>query len=217
MTSWGVLDDFVLRAAAVLRAEVDATVTVRHDGAEMPTASSSRAAARCEAAGARAAAGPSGAAMDRHRVQLVARVAHETWWPDWAAQAAREGFASALAVPASVAPGVDLALTLYSRAADPWDPGLLVAADGYAQLAAAHARALAAGPGHVPARRHEELADAVLVERAVGAIMHTNGCSAEEAHRILGSASSNRNVSRSEAARRILQALLDVEDPARSR
>jgi hypothetical protein len=157
--------------------------------------------------------------MAHHRVQLVAQVAHERRWPEWSAQAAAEGFASAVVVPASVVPGVDLALTLYSRSDDPWDADLLVAADGYVQLLAAYGRARlhVAELGAAPARPHDAMADAVMIERAVGAIMHTNRCSAEEAHRILASASSHRNVSRREVAQQILQALLEAEDDDRAR
>lgn len=201
-----------MRAAAILRADLDATVTVRQDGVSVPAVSSTPAAARCDRAAARSRSGPWADAMEHHRVQLVAQVGHESRWPEWSGQTAQEGFASAVAVPAAVAPGADLALTLYSRSADPWDAGLLVAADGYAQLLAASARGrlTAAGPVPAPPRR-DELADAVTIERAVGAIMHTNGCSADEAHHILASASSNRNVPRREVAQQVLRALLEAE------
>jgi hypothetical protein len=154
--------------------------------------------------------------MEHHRVQLVAQVGHESRWPEWSAQTAQEGLAWAVAVPASVAPGVELALTLCSRSADPWDAGLLVAADGYAQLLASSARRRLTAAGGVPALRRDEPADAVTIERAVGAIMHTNGCSADEAHHILASASSHRNVPRRDVARQVLQALLEA-DQARTR
>lgn len=210
-TSWWVPEDFVVRAAAVLRAVLDATVTVRQDGVSVPAVSSTPAAARCDRAAVRSRSAPWADAMEHHRVQLVAQVGQESRWPEWSGQTAQEGFASAVAVPASVAPGVDLALTLYSRSADPWDAGLLVAADGYAQLLASSARGRLTAAGPAPAPRRDELADAVTIERAVGAIMHTNGCSADEAHHILASASSNRNVPRREVARQVLQALLEAE------
>ena len=212
---WG----FVTRAPAVLQAELDASVTIRQHGVPVRLGSTSESAERCERAVSAAGAGPCTAAMTEHRVQLVAAVASETRWPVWSQQAAEEGFTSAAVIPAAVAPGATLALSLYSRSGDPWDAGLLLAADAYAQLVAALACArLQNTKPDASARLHRHLSDSSTIERAVGAIMHTNRCTADEAHRILESASVSRNQSRREVAEAILKALVNApaEDAPRS-
>ena len=63
---------------------------------------------------------------------------------------------------------------------------------------------------------YRDMSDAVATERAVGAIMQTNQCSADEARRIVDSASRHRNVSPREVAESLPRALVveDAPDPA---
>ncbi|WP_407319315.1 ANTAR domain-containing protein [Isoptericola halotolerans] len=107
---------------------------------------------------------------------------------------------------------MSVALNLYSRAPDPWTPELITAADGYAQLVGsmvlthldlAELEDAAAG-------LYRNMSDALVAERAVGAIMHTNACSEDEARRILESASRHRRIGAREVAETILRALVDV-------
>jgi GAF domain-containing protein len=205
--------EFARRAATVLGASIEASVIVREHGVPLRAGSSTPASARCDQAESMANSGPCIAAMDQHSVRVVPDIEEEPSWDEWRAQSLREGYRSALAVPAHVGDGIAVALNLYSRAPDPWTPALLTAADGYAQLIAAMVRVHLelAELEDVTAGLYRDMTDALVTERAVGAIMHTNECSEEEARRILESASNHRRVGRREVAETILRALVDVE------
>lgn len=205
--------EFARRAATVLGASIESSVIVREHGVPLRAGSSSGAAARCDQAESRANSGPCIAAMDQHSVRVVPEIEKEPSWTEWRAQSLREGYKSALAVPALVDDGIAVALNLYSRTPDPWTPELLTAADGYAQLIASMVRVhlQLAQVEDAAAGLYRDMTDALVTERAVGAIMHTNDCGEDEARRILESASTSRSVGRREVAETILRALVDVE------
>nr|BFF16918.1 hypothetical protein GCM10025730_04390 [Promicromonospora thailandica] len=106
-----------------------------------------------------------------------------------------------------------IALNLYSRDASPWDARALAAAESYTQLVAAAVRL------HLEVAELEDratglyrtMSDEVAIQRAVGTIMATNDCSAQEAARILDSAAATRGVSRREVAETILRTLASEE------
>ncbi|MCK9793258.1 ANTAR domain-containing protein [Isoptericola sp. 4D.3] len=207
--------EYARRASAILGSGIETSITVRQHGLTVRAGSSTDAAARCDQAESMAESGPCVDAMDRHTACVVPEIDDGEGWEDWREQADHEGFVSALAVPAHVEDGVDVALNLYSRSADPWTPGLLTAADGYAQLVASTVRLhlSLAELEDAAAGFYRGMSDAMVVERAVGAIMQTNECSADAARRVLHSASSHRNVGPREVAETILRALVVTEDP----
>lgn len=201
------------RAAAVLGSEVEASFTVRQYGVTVRAGSSSGAAGRCDRAESLADSGPCIEAIDQMAVQVVPVIEDEKRWTTWRDQAVREGFVSGLAVPARVDDHVAVALNLYSRAPDPWSPGLLTAADGYAEIAAAMVR-LHMGLAEIEdgaAGYYRHMSDTMTIERAIGAIMQTNDCAEQDARRILESASRHRIVSQREVAETILRALVVTE------
>lgn len=203
------------RAAAVLGSEVEASFIVRQYGVAVRAGSSSGAAGRCDQAESLADSGPCIDAIELMAVQVVPVIEDEKRWTAWRDQAVREGFVSGLAVPARVDDHVAVALNLYARAPNPWSPGLLTAADGYAQIAAAMVR-LHMGLAEFEdgaAGYYRRMSDTVIIERSVGAIMQTNDCAEPEARWILESASRHRNVSRREVAETILRALVVSEAP----
>jgi hypothetical protein len=204
------------RAATVLGAEIEASITVRQHGLAVRAGSSSGAAARCDRAESLADSGPCIDAMDQLSVHVVPAITEESAWNAWREQANHEGFVSALAVPAAVNDHIAVALNLYSRSPDPWTPELLAAADGYAQLTAAMVR-LHLGLAELEdgaAGYYSQMSDTITIERAIGAIMQTNDCAEDEARRILESASRHRNVTQREVAECVLRALV-VSDVAR--
>ncbi|MCA5893336.1 ANTAR domain-containing protein [Isoptericola sp. NEAU-Y5] len=211
--------EYARRAATILGTEIETSITVRQHGLTVRAGSSSDAAARCDQAESLADSGPCIDAMDQLAVRAVPDIAAEAGWQEWCEQAVREGFVSALAVPAYVDPHVSVALNLYSRAADPWTPELLTAADGYAQLVASTVRLhlSLSELEDAAAGFYRNMSDSMVVERAVGAIMQANGCTADQARRILGSASRHRNVTRREVAETILRALVVTEDAPKDR
>lgn len=206
--------ELAVRAATILGHGLEVSVTMRQAGVSVRAGSSSDAAARCDQAEALDDAGPCVDAMDVGS-RLVVAVADAARWERWSHQARVEGFVSTAAVPAEVADDVAVALNLYSRTPDPWTPELLAAADSYAQLVASAVRLRRelAELEDSTAGFYRDMSDAVATERAVGAIMQTNQCSAEEARRIIDSASRHRNVSPREVAEQLLRAL-DVSEPS---
>lgn len=202
------------RAAAVLRSDVEASITVRQLGLTVRAGSSTGAAARCDQAESLAGSGPCIDAMDKLTAGVIPVISDVETWDAWRKQATHEGFVSAAAVPAVVDDDIAVALNLYSRSPDPWTAELLTAADGYAQITAAMVR-LHLGLAELEDGAigyYRQMSDTITIERAIGAIMQTNDCGELEARKILESASLHRNVSQREVAETLLRALV-VSDP----
>jgi AmiR/NasT family two-component response regulator len=102
-----------------------------------------------------------------------------------------------------------IALNTYSKRPDPWQESALVAIDGYAQLAAAAVRLQlqTASLEESIAGLYSALETAEIVERAVGAIMQCNRCSADEARELITSTCHERNVTERDVAETLLTAL----------
>jgi hypothetical protein len=204
------LHGYAMRAARHFGHGTQASITFRHHGAIVRAASSDDSSARCDQVEALTDDGPCVLAMDELRAVLVPRIDRDPRWVDWREQASTEGFVSGLAMPAQVAPGMDVAINLYSPVADPWDAKALTDADSYAQRIA-HAMSLAI---HLTApdvpRIREDLTGPEIIGRAVSATMQCNGCTADEALQILLSASTHRNVGLEEVAATVLLALTGV-------
>lgn len=207
--------EFAVRAATILGHGLEVSVTMRQAGVSVRAGSSSDASARCDQAEALDGAGPCIDAMHQGSALLVPEVAEETRWDRWRRQSVTEGYVSSAAVPAIVTDDVAVALNLYARSPDPWTPELLTAADSYAQLVASavRLRLQLAALEDSTAGFYRTMSDGVATERAVGAIMQTNQCTADEAHRIIESASRHRNVSPREVAETLLRALV-VSEPS---
>jgi hypothetical protein len=201
------------RAATVLGTKLEASIILGERGFAVRAGSSSGAAGRCDRAESLADEGPCVDAIEKRTVQVVPVIAETERWEAWREQSLREGFVSALAVPASVNADIAVAINLYSRTPDPWTKELVTAADGYAQLAASmvqlHLRL--AEFEDATAGLYHQMSDLSAIERAVGAIMYANDCTDLEARRILESASRNRNVSQREVAETILRTLVMSE------
>ncbi|ROS73314.1 ANTAR domain-containing protein [Cellulomonas sp. PhB143] len=207
--------EFARRAATILGSTIETSITVRQHGLTVRAGSSSDAAARCDQAEARADAGPCIDAMTDLTIHVVPDIATEGRWDAWREQALREGFATAIAVPALVGTDMAVALNLYSRDPEVWTPGMRSSAEGYAQLVAAMVRLQleTADLEDAAVGLYRNLTDAVVAERAVGAIMFTNACSEEEARAVLASAAGGRDISPREVAESVLRALVAPEPP----
>ncbi|GAA1735522.1 GAF and ANTAR domain-containing protein [Isoptericola hypogeus] len=206
----GYLHEYATRAAGVLGDEVEASITLRQHGVTVRAGSSAPDAGRCDQAEAMADEGPCVQAMTSATVLAVPSVADDARWGAWREQTVREGFVKALALPAVVAPGIVLALNLYSRKPTAWEEDVVRAGESYARLIAAAVRLqlefadLEAAAGAF----HRRLSDGAVVERAVGAIMQTNDCTEAQARELLRSASTARDVDEREIARTILRSLV---------
>src|SRR5215218_5203416 len=199
-----------MRAAAHFPGGTQASIILRHHGTFLRAASSDERAARCDQVEAAGGDGPCIAALEQRHPVVLDHLDGLERWEDWRAQAAAEGFTAAAAMPAAVVPGIDVVLNLYTPSPGPWGERTLRDADEYARRIA-HAISLRVHLSAVPnpatdgvAPRPTDAAaprptDAVVtrptvVEEAIGAVMHCNGCSADEALDILVSASRHRNV-----------------------
>jgi hypothetical protein len=204
------LQEYAERAAEVLGEDVEASITVREHGLTLRGGSSDAGSARCDQAEARADSGPCIDAMVAQDLLDVPHVAHETRWASWREQTTHEGFVKALAVPAQVAPGVAVALNLYSRVPGGWPEDLPGIADAYAHLVAAGVRLHLqfAEVDEAAVGLYRSMSDAVAVEQAVGAIMETNGGTQDDARAVLRSTADRRGVDVRVVAESILRALV---------
>lgn len=207
--------ELAVRAAAVLGAGLEASVTVRQHGVTVRAGSSTGAAGRCDQVEALADDGPCIDAMHERSMRMVSSIADGQGWEAWRSQAAREGFVSAVAVPAAVDGNITVAVNLYSRSPAPWTPERVAAAESYAQLGAAMVRVHLglAELDDAAAGYFRHMSDMVVTERAIGAIMQANDCPEHVARYILESAWMHRDVSAREVAETILRTLVTSVEP----
>jgi ANTAR domain len=151
---------------------------------------------RCVAAEQADRSGPGLTALEDDRVVVVADLTRTRRWPQWRDAAVREGFRTAVALPAPVASGIDVAVELYGSSAESWQRRELRAAATFArevarvvalELEVARARCLT-----------EELFAAVsardAIGQATGIVMSQRGCGPEEALGVLRRAAEHRGV-----------------------
>ncbi|MFD7024428.1 GAF and ANTAR domain-containing protein [Promicromonospora sukumoe] len=210
--------ELAIRAASALAPGIEASITVRQLGVTVRAGSSSAAAARCDQAESLADDGPCIDAMDARAPCVVPSVADGPGWKAWRRQAGREGFASALAVPAGLDENIAVAVNLYSGTPISWTTEMLATAGGYARIGAdmvslclARAELEDGAFGH-----YRRMSDLVVTEHAVGAIMQANDCPEHTARHLLESASLRRNIARRKVAEIILRALVVSGDPPAS-
>jgi len=191
-----------------------ASITIQQQGAVVRAASSDERAAACDRVEARLGAGPGVAAMEQLQPVVVPFVPGAVGWSAWCARATEVGVVSCAAVPAPVARGTRVALTLYAGAPDAWDALLLAEAQRHVRLLAAEIAARLARPV-------ERLRGAVeaygRIDRAIGVIMQCNGCTAQDAQTALLRASTADHVDLDQAAGAVLRALTEDDAGARPR
>lgn len=190
------LDDLASRAAHHLGPDIECSIILRHAGEDRRVASSSRRSAVCDDTENAAGDGPCLTAMTELHAVLIPDVLAEPSWPAWRRQALVQGFRSAAAFPALVAPDVDIAFNLYSEAFDPWTRDVVVQADLYAQEVARVAGLALEVAGLT--RAHAELRSTVEAERAVdlavGVTMAREGWAPDAAREHLRSVAASRGV-----------------------
>ncbi|WP_028048970.1 ANTAR domain-containing protein [Cellulomonas sp. URHD0024] len=203
------LTDFAIRAAAHLGMSTECSITLRRAGYAHRAASSSARAATCDDVENREMAGGCIQAMDDLSVVLVPDLGLEDRWHDWTDAALAAGFRSAAAFPAYAGPGAEVAFNVYSESPDPWTRDTIVRADMYAQQIGL-VMGLVLNVSDLPAKLdalQTALAAQAAIDQAIGALMMTQGCSAEEALAFLRSAADKRNVDLPDEATAVLQSL----------
>lgn len=214
------LHDLAVGTARELGPDTQVSITFQHERAVVRAASSDERAARCDQVEANLGTGPCLEAMRELHAVLVARVDDGAEYPEWRRRVAEEGFVSAVAMPAHVAPGLSVALNLYSTLPDPWDARRLVEADRHVKRVAAEIQAhtsLTAEDAGTELQR--ALSARAMIEQAVGAVMECNGCTSQEALDVLLRSCEAGDVDLVEAARVVLSTLgagAEVRAPAGS-
>ena len=206
----GYLHEYATRAAGVLGDDVEASITLRQHGITLRGGSSAPDAGRCDQAEAMADDGPCVEAMATAMILPVPSIGSDHRWQAWQRQTVREGFVKALALPAVVAPGIVIALNLYSRAPAAWDERVVRSADSYARLIASGVRLQLelADLEDAAGAFFRTMSETMTVERAVGAIIQMNDCSEPQARELLASAAAEREVDEREIAETILRSLV---------
>ncbi|MFS0701686.1 GAF and ANTAR domain-containing protein [Cellulomonas sp. 179-A 4D5 NHS] len=194
-----------MQAAATFGSLTHASIMVQHEPTVLLAASSNEGAARCDRVEANTGTGPCLEAMLEQRVVHVPRIDEGNDWAAWREQATHEGYVSAIAFPAYVAPGLRVALNLYSIVADAWSSDALREAADLARRVAGtvHTRLKLAGEQATPDTRSA----GELIDEAVGAIIVCNACTVQEALEAIRRTSAARGVEMHEAARAILWTL----------
>jgi hypothetical protein len=141
-------------------------------------------------------AGPGLAALDEHRVVVMAEVARTRRWPVWRDAVVHEGFRTAVALPAPVAPGVDVAVELLGDTVDAWQRDELRRAAAFAAQVArvAGLELELARTGSVTEELYGALAARDTIGQATGIVMAQRTCGPEEALAVLRRAAEHRNL-----------------------
>jgi len=193
-----------------------ATVTVRRERRPNAMAASDALAAVCDEVEYAHEDGPCLESIDTGGVVLSRDLRVETRWPAWRSAALERGYLAVAAIPRDVRPGVEIALNLYARGADPWDAQAMDLAGLYADeiARATHLYIRTADQVELNADLRSALASRAIIDQAIGVIIAQNRCSEDEALRILRSASQHRNVKLRDVAVAIVEAVSGA--PARA-
>ena len=138
---------------------------------------------------------------------LIADMATETRWPDFAAAARKQGAGSSLSIPVPVQREVSAALNIYSTKPNAFDGSAVELAStfaAYAGVALANMH-LYEAQGKVAEQLQTAMASRAVIEQAKGILMGQRGCSAEQAFDILVKLSQETN----RKLREVAQALVD--------
>lgn len=208
------LDALAVEVAGSFGDSAGSGITFEHHGAVLRVASSDDASARCDQVESRLGRGPCVEAVRTQRAVLLPGVEDDARWPEWTEQAVQEGYVSALAMPAPVAPGAAVALNVYFREPEPWDDAMLAVARRHARTIAraVEGRLTLVTAARVAGEVHRVVEARVTVEHAVGAVMHCNACSPQDALEVLRRAVDDAGVSL-EVASRIVVGVLSGAPP----
>ncbi|KGM02608.1 GAF and ANTAR domain-containing protein [Cellulomonas cellasea] len=213
------LDELAREVAQSFGESAGSSITFQHHGAVLRVASSDEASARCDQVESRLHSGPCLQAMETQEAVVVPRLADLTEWPEWREQAVHEGYVSAVAVPAPVAPDVAVALNVYFMRAEGWDDGMLAVAQQHARAIAraVQGRLVLLTAAHAANEVRAAVGRRVTVEHAVGAIMHCNACTPDEALEVLRRTCADVDVSLETAARIVVGVLSGAPTGSRTR
>jgi hypothetical protein len=200
------LDDLARQAADLVRPGLACAVTLREFRTLQVAGASDPRARRCGAVQQGEHAGPGLAALDEHRVVVMAEIARTRRWPAWRDAAAREGFRTAVAVPAPVCTGVEVAVELLDESPDPWQRDELRRAAAFAgQVARVAGLELEVARSRcVTEEFYSALGARDIIGQATGIVMAQRTCGPEEALAVLRRAAEHRNLALRDVATMIV-------------
>ncbi len=190
------LDEIAGHAGDLIREGLECGVVLREFRSPRMAGTSDPRVRRCSAVELADRSGPGLTALEENRVVVVADIGRTRRWPLWRDTAVREGFRTAVALPAAVLPGIDVGIELYGDSTSSWQRPEL-------RSAAAFAREVARVVGlelEVGRLRclSEELFAAVsardAIGQATGIVMAQRTCGPEEALGVLRRAAEHRGV-----------------------
>lgn len=196
MADDALLDSIAAQAGDLVRPGLQCAITLREFRSTRIAGSSDVTARRCEATAQAERSGPAQTALEESRVVVVAHTGRTRRWPAWRDTAVREGFRTAVALPAPVGRGVDVAVVLLDPAPAPWERDELRRATTFArQVARVVALELEVGRLRCLA---EELFAGVsardTIGQATGIVMAQRSCGPEEALGVLRGAAEHRGL-----------------------
>ncbi|GEL97472.1 GAF and ANTAR domain-containing protein [Cellulomonas terrae] len=189
-----------------------ATVSMQRHGRPNTVAASDTRTAECDQVEYDADSGPCLDALRGGTVVTSDDLAVEHRWSAWLVAARDRGFASVLAIPRTVRPGVEIALNLYAREPGAWDGPVLAVAHLYADEIARAMHLYLRGTDQ--AELNADLRAAILsrsvIDQAIGVIMAQNRCTEDRAIEMLRAASQHRNVKLRDVATILVQSVAGV-------
>jgi hypothetical protein len=200
------LDELARQAADLVRPGLACAVTLREFRCLRVAGASDPRVRRTGAVEQGEHAGPGLAALEEHRVVVMAEIGRTRRWPAWRDAAVSEGFQTAVTVPAPVSPGVDVAVELLGETPDPWQRDELRRAAAFAaqvarvvglELEVARVRA-------VTEELYGALAARDTIGQATGIVMTQRTCGPEEALAVLRRAAEHRNLALRDVATMIV-------------
>lgn len=154
--------------------------------------------------------GPCLSAIDGGTTIVINNMAAERRWPDWTAEAVKQGACSSLSIPLPLQPEVFTALNIYSADQDAFDEGSVEIGESFASYAAVTLLNTHLYEGQSVAARQlrEAMESRAVIEQAKGILMGERRCNAQQAFDLLVklSQSSNRKL------RDVAQTLVDQAD-----
>lgn len=206
------VDGLARRAARTVSPGVQVSITLRRPGTVATVAASDTRAATCDRVQYDAKAGPCLAAIAEGSPVVLAQIGSDERWRGWRDTAAAHGFMSGASVPAEVKGDIAVSLNLYSENPGPWPEAALAYAGLYAQELAQTLRLClrSAEIACMSSDLRAAITSRATIDQAMGVIMGENRCSAEDAMRILKTASQHRNVKLRDVASAVIAGITGI-------
>ena len=203
-------------ASRVVPGAIAVSITLIDDGIPLTAAHSGGLALELDERQYAAGHGPCLDAARYAHEMLIADMAAETRWPDFAHRAVELGVLSSLAIPLPLHESVIGALNLYAAQPNAFDADAARVARTFASYAAItlyNARIFADNSA-LAAQMQEALASRAVIEQAKGIVMGSRRCTPDEAFGILRALSQESNTKLRVVAQALVDSAVDPVQPS---